>query len=89
MLKIIDELNLVNRKNRKLQAKVIELQEIVHDQKMALIQSDNTIRVLCQKVHERDQKIIDQQKRMKFFGIEIDNEEYHPDPVDFPSTIKL
>ena len=89
MLKIIDELNLVNRKNRKLQAKVIELQEIVHDQKMALIQSDNSIRVLCQKLHEANQKIEDQQRRMRFFGIEIGNEEYHPDPVDFPSVIKL
>ena len=89
MLKIIDELNLVNRKNRKLQAKVIELQDIIQEQKMSLIQSDNSIRVLCQKLHEANLKIEEQQRRMRFFGIEIGNEEYHPDPVDFPSTIKI
>ena len=89
MLKIIDELNLVNRTNRKLQAKVIELQDIIQEQKMSLIQSDNSIRVLCQKLHEANLKIEEQQRRMRFFGIEIGNEEYHPDPVDFPSTIKI
>ena len=54
MLKLIDELNLVNRENRKLNAKIIKLQQIVNDQTKALAQSDNTIRVLCQKLKERD-----------------------------------
>ena len=44
---------------------------------------------LFQEISRREQKIIEQQKRLSFFGIEIGNEEYHPDPVDFPSTIKL
>lgn len=44
---------------------------------------------LFAEISRRDQKIIEQQKRLKFFGIEIDNEEYHAEKVDFPSTIKL
>ena len=44
---------------------------------------------LFQEISRRDQKIIEQQKRMRFFGIQIGNEEYEPDKLDFPSTIKL
>lgn len=41
------------------------------------------------EISRRDQKIIEQQKRMRFFGIQIGNEEYEPEKLDFPSTIKL
>ena len=44
---------------------------------------------LLAEISRRDQKIIEQQKRMRFFGIEIGNEEYHAEKLDFPSTIKL
>ena len=44
---------------------------------------------LLSEISRRDQKIIEQQKRMRFFGIEIGNEEYEPEKLDFPSTIKL
>ena len=44
---------------------------------------------LFQEISRRDQKIIEQQKRMRFFGIKIGNEEYEPEKLDFPSTIKL
>ena len=44
---------------------------------------------LLQEISRRDQKIIEQQKRMRFFGIQIGNEEYEPEKLDFPSTIKL
>ena len=44
---------------------------------------------LLKEISRRDQKIIEQQKRMRFFGIEIGNEEYEPEKLDFPSTIKL
>ena len=44
---------------------------------------------LFQEISSRDQKIIEQQKRMRFFGIQIGNEEYEPEKLDFPSTIKL
>ena len=44
---------------------------------------------LMSEISRRDQKIIEQQKRMRFFGIEIGNEEYEAEKLDFPSTIKL
>ena len=44
---------------------------------------------LFQEISRRDQKIIEQQKRMRFFGIQIGNEEYEAEKLDFPSTIKL
>lgn len=44
---------------------------------------------LFQEISRRDQKIAEQQKRMRFFGIQIGNEESDPDKLDFPSTIKL
>ena len=46
-------------------------------------------KILWRELTRRDQKIIEQQKRMRLFGIEIDNEEYHPDKIDFPSVLKL
>ena len=44
---------------------------------------------LFAEISRRDQKIIEQQKRMLFFGIQIGNEDYEPEKLDFPSTIKL
>lgn len=44
---------------------------------------------LFSEISRRDQKIIEQQKRLRFFGIEIGNEEYEADKLDFPSTIKI
>lgn len=44
---------------------------------------------LFAEISRRDQKIIEQQKRMRFFGIQIGNEEYEAEKLDFPSTIKL
>ena len=45
--------------------------------------------ILWRELTRRDQKIIEQQKRMRFFGIQIGNEEYEADKLDFPSTIKI
>ena len=44
---------------------------------------------LFEVISRRDQKIADQQKRMRFFGIQIGNEESEQEKLDFPSTIKL
>lgn len=44
---------------------------------------------LISEISRRDQKIIEQQKRMRFFGIQIGNEEYEAEKLDFPSTIKI
>ena len=44
---------------------------------------------LYKEIAKRDQKIIEQQKRLRFFGIEIGNEEYEAEKLDFPSTIKI
>lgn len=44
---------------------------------------------LFAEISRRDQKIAEQQKRMRFFGIEIGNEEYEAEKLDFPSTIKI
>ena len=44
---------------------------------------------LLKEISRRDQKIIEQQKRMRFFGIQIGNEEYEAEKLDFPATIKL
>ena len=43
---------------------------------------------LFAEISRRDQKIIEQQKRMRFFGIQIGNEEYEAEKLDFPATIK-
>ena len=44
---------------------------------------------LLKEISRRDQKIIEQLKRMRFFGIQIGNEEYEAEKLDFPATIKL
>ena len=43
----------------------------------------NTVDCLLKEISRRDEKIIEQQRRLNFFGIKIGNE------IDFPSTIKL
>ena len=45
--------------------------------------------ILWRELTRRDQKIIEQQKRMRFFGIQIGNEEDEAEKLDFPSTIKI
>ena len=47
------------------------------------------VTTLFAEISRRDQKIIEQQKRMRFFGIQIGNEDYEAEKLDFPSTIKL
>lgn len=44
---------------------------------------------LLAEISRRDQKIIEQQKRMRFFGIQIGNEEYEAEKLDFPATMKI
>ena len=53
----------------------------------AALKGENEL--LWKQISRRDQKIIEQEKRMRFFGIKIGNEEYEPEKLDFPSTIKL
>ena len=45
--------------------------------------------ILWRELTRRDQTIIEQQKRMRFFGIQIGNEDYEAEKLDFPSTIKI
>ena len=54
-----------------------------------LISKQQIIDALLREISRRDQKIIEQQKRMRLFGIRIGNEEYEQEKLDFPSTIKL
>lgn len=54
-----------------------------------LREKDHLLMQLFEEISRRDQKIIEQQKRMRFFGIQIGNEEYEAEKLDFPSTIKL
>lgn len=53
----------------------------------AALKSENEL--LWKQISRRDQKIIEQQKRMRFFGIRIGNEEDEAEKLDFPSTIKI
>lgn len=57
--------------------------------KMKVDSKQYVIDFLLQEISRRDQKIIEQQKRMRFFGIQIGNVEYEAEKLDFPSTIKL
>ena len=66
-----------------------ELTSIIKDQKKEIDRLNEKISFLFKEICRRDQKIIEQQKRMRFFGIEIGNEEYEPEKLDFPSTTKL
>ena len=52
-------------------------------------QQQELIDMLYKEIARRDQKIAEQQKRMRFFGIRIGNEEDEAEKLDFPSTIKI
>ena len=52
-------------------------------------QQQELIDMLYKEISRRDQKIAEQQKRMRFFGIRIGNEEDEAEKLDFPSTIKI
>ena len=72
--------------------KVIEIQKLKEENERLSQELDDQrklVTTLFAEISRRDQKIIEQQKRMRFFGIQIGNEEYEPEKLDFPSTIKL
>lgn len=75
--------------NSKLRRKIKAQEDLIKQQADTINMLDNFNNKLIKEIAKRDQLISDQQRRMRFFGIEIGNEEYHPDPVDFPSVIKL
>lgn len=64
------------KNQNKVQGETIRAQQLIIDK-------------LLDEISRRDQKIIEQQKRIRFFGIQIGNEEYEAEKLDFPSTIKL
>ena len=51
--------------------------------KRELDQKLEIIGFLYKEIASRDQKIIEQQKRMRFFGIQIGNEDYEAEKLDF------
>ena len=53
----------------------------------AALKGENEL--LWKQISRRDQKIAEQQKRMRFFGLQIGNEEEEVEKLDFPSTIKI
>ena len=65
----------LRRENQQLR-ETVNSQEIIIDKLLA-------------EISRRDQKIAEQQKRMRFFGIRIGNEEDEAEKLDFPSTIKI
>lgn len=72
--------------------KVIEIQKLKEENERLSQELDDQrklVTTLFSEISRRDQKIIEQQKRMRFFGIQIGNEKYEPEKLDFPSTIKL
>lgn len=70
-------------------AKIKQQRKQISDLKRELDQKLEIIGFLYKEIAKRDQKIIEQQKRLRFFGIEIGNEEYEAEKLDFPSTIKI
>ena len=64
------------RRENKLLLETLKAQQTVIDKLLA-------------EISRRDQKIIEQQKRMRFFGIQIGNEEYEAEKLDFPATMKI
>lgn len=70
-------------------SKIRRQRKVISDLMKELEDKKRYIDFLFGEISRRDQKIIEQQKRMRFFGIEIGNEEYEPEKLDFPSTIKL
>ena len=72
--------------------KVIEIQKLKAENERLSQELDEQRKLtttLFAEISRRDQKIIEQQKRLRFFGIEIGNEEYEAEKLDFPSTIKI
>lgn len=69
--------------------KYLKLRKQLKTQGETIAAQQRLIELLFSEISRRDQKIADQQKRMRFFGIQIGNEEYEPEKLDFPSTIKL
>ena len=69
--------------------KIKRQRKVISDLMKELEDKKHIIDYLYHEISRRDQKIIEQQKRMHFFGIQIGNEEYEPEKLDFPSTIKL
>ena len=70
-------------------AKIRRQRKVILDLMKELEDKKHIIDFLYQEISRRDQNIIEQQKRLLFFGIQIGNEEYEADKLDFPSTIKL
>ena len=69
--------------------KYLQLKKQNETQRETIRAQRKTIEFLLSEISSRDQKIIEQQKRMRFFGIQIGNEDYEAEKLDFPSTIKL
>lgn len=62
-----------------------QISTLKHEQK----KKQEIIDFLYKEISRRDQKIIEQQKRLRFFGIEIGNEDFEVEKLDFPNTIKI
>ena len=69
--------------------RICKLEGDLSRQKRELKKKQEIIDFLFQEISRRDQKIVEQQKRLRFFGIEIGNEDYEAEKLDFPSTIKI
>lgn len=72
--------------------KIIEIQKLKAENEILSQELDEQRKLtttLFAEISRRDQKIAEQQKRMRFFGIRIGNEEDEAEKLDFPSTIKI
>lgn len=70
-------------------AKIRRQRKVISDLMKELEDKKHIIDFLYQEISRRDQKIIEQQKRLRLFGIEIGNEDFEAEKLDFPSTIKI
>ena len=70
-------------------SKIRRQRKVIADLMKELEDKKHIIDFLYKQIATRDQKIVEQQKRLRFFGIEIGNEEYEAEKLDFPSTIKI
>ena len=69
--------------------KYLQMKLKIREQEQMIKKKDEQIDFLLKEISRRDQKIIEQQKRMRFFGIQIGNEEYEAEKLDFPATMKI
>lgn len=69
--------------------KYLQMKLKIREQEQTIKKKDEQIDFLLKEISRRDQKIIEQQKRMRFFGIQIGNEEYEAEKLDFPATMKI